>query len=471
MDLKEKIRQLPDSPGVYMMKDDKGLILYVGKAGNIRKRVSTYFYLNRKPNQRLEALVGKINDISYIPTVTEAEALIYENSLIKKLSPKYNVALKDGKTYPQLKLTINEKFPRLFITRQRKKDGAAYYGPYADARLLREAIKILRQIFPLRSCSTLPKRICLEYHIKQCLGPCTGKIDEKSYAEIVSELKLFLEGKREKLLERLSERMREAAKREDFEGASRIKHRLEALASIREKTVRYNPLDEASELKNIADIKGPLDTIEAFDVSNIMGEEAVGSVISFYKGRPRKSEYRRFRIKAVSGIDDYAMMSELIKRRYGRLLKEKGNLPDLVVVDGGKGHLSVVMGELEKLGLSSLPAIGIAKEFEHVYLKGRTAPIILPEGSKALHLLERIRDEAHRFAISYHKKLLSRKIRVSELDAIPGIGRKRKKALMNRFGSVDDVHKADISEISKTEGMNEKTARNIVEYFKKQRLN
>lgn len=480
MDLKEKIKQLPDSPGVYMMKDDNGFILYIGKAGNIRKRVSSYFYPNRKLNQRLEAMVGKVNDISYISTFTEAEALIYENSLIKKLSPKYNVALKDGKTYPQLKLTLNEKFPRLFITRQRKKDGAAYFGPYADARLLRDAVKILRQVFPLRSCTKLAKRLCLEYHIKQCLGPCVGKIDEKNYAEIVSELKLFLEGKREELLKRLSEKMRESAGREDFEEAARIKNRIEALASIREKTVRYNPLDETFELKNIVGVKGPLDTIEAFDVSNIMGEEAVGSVISFYKGRPKKCDYRRFRIKAVSGIDDYAMMRELVRRRYERLIKEKRGLPDLVVVDGGKGHLSVAIGELEKLGLMSLPAIGIAKparredgfgrsggEFEHVYLKGKADPVILPEGSKALHLLERIRDEAHRFALSYHKKLLSRKVRVSELDAISGIGPKRKKALMNRFGSIDDIRKAGIPEILKVKGMNEKAARNIVEYFKK----
>jgi excinuclease ABC subunit C len=410
MDLKEKIKALPGSPGVYIMKGADRQVLYVGKAGNLKKRVSSYFYPNRRLGERIEMLVGKVKDISYLPTATEAEALIYENGLIKKLSPKYNVALKDGKSYPLLKLTVNEKFPRLFTTRDRKNDGAVYYGPYSDARLLRQAVIILRQVFPLRTCGRMPKSTCLDYHIRQCLGPCVGEIDEACYGQIVSELKLFLEGRKDELVHMLAARMREESSKENFEEASRLKSRIEALGSIRDKAVKYGAGNEIEELRNILGMKSSLDVIEAFDVSNIMGSGAVGSMIYFYKGKPKKSEYRKFRIKTVAGVDDYAMMREIVRRRYTRLIAERVRLPNLVLIDGGKGHLSAALEELEKLGLTKLPVIGIAKEFEHIFLKGRKDTIVLPKESKALHLLERVRDEAHRFAISYHKRLRSKKM-------------------------------------------------------------
>ena len=410
MDYKEKVKALPDSAGVYIMKGDNDEVLYVGKAADLRKRVSSYFRPNTRRVDRIVMMVERVKDITYIPTSTEAEALIYENSLIKQLSPKYNVALRDDKSYPMLKLTMNERFPRLFVTRQKKADGAAYYGPYSDAKLLRQALIVLKQIFPLRSCGKLPKSLCLNYHIKQCLGPCAGKINDNKYMEVVAELKLFLEGKREELLKLLSLRMAEAARKEDFEEAGLMKNRIEALSSIKEKAVNYHPAGELEELRSFLDIEGPLDVIEAFDVSNIMGESAVGSMICFYKGRPKKNEYRKFRIKTVSRIDDYSMMRELVRRRYSRLLEEKKNMPDLILIDGGKGHLSVALDELGKLGLANIPAIGIAKEFEHIYKKDSDKPMTLPKESKALHLLERIRDEAHRFAIQYHRKLMSKRI-------------------------------------------------------------
>ena len=469
MDIKEKIGNLPGSPGVYIMKDEAGQALYVGKAINLRKRVSSYFRPSHRLSGRTESLVRKVKDIEYIPTSTSAEALIYENSLIKQLSPRYNVALKDGKTYPLLKLTANERFARLVITRTKKDDGAVYYGPYADAKLLRQALSILKVLFPLRTCKRMPKRLCLEYHIKQCLGPCEGKVDEAGYRDMVHELKLFLEGKRAELLAFLSAKMAEAARGENFEEAANLRNRIEALGAIKEKRVTYNVLNALDELKNMLGIdKKSLDRIEAFDVSNIMGKDSVGSMVYFYKGRPRKTEYRHYRIKTVSQIDDYAMMRELIKRRYSRLLEEKAKMPDLILIDGGKAHLSTAVDELKKLGLPEIPAIGIAKEFEHIYVKDRQGPILLPRESKALHLLMKIRDEAHRFAISYHKKLLSKKVHVSKLDDIEGIGRTRKLALLSHFGSIDRIITAGLKDLMKVKGIDERSAQNIIRHFKRQ---
>ncbi|MDO8525344.1 MAG: excinuclease ABC subunit UvrC [Candidatus Omnitrophota bacterium] len=427
MDIKEKVRALPISPGVYIMKGADSRVLYVGKAGNLRKRVAGYFYPRRKANnERIERLIRGIKDIEYLATSTEAEALIYENSLIKQLSPKYNIALRDDKSYPMLKLTVKEKFPRLFITRSRTDDGALYYGPYANAKLLRKAVIILRQIFPLRSCRKIPnlsakardsalsmiegpKSPCLDYHIKQCPAPCAGEIDELKYGEIISELKLFLEGRKDELLNILSAKMTAASRKEDFEKAAELRGRIEALSTIRKDSISYKPSGEIDELRRILRIERRPDIIEAFDVSNTMGKEAVGSMVYFYKGKPKKSEYRKFRISTVPVIDDYAMMREIVGRRYARMKEGRKALPDLILIDGGKGHLSAAIGELEKMSLSNIPVISIAKEFEHIYLKGEKEPLILPKESKALHLLKRIRDEAHRFAISYHRNLRSKK--------------------------------------------------------------
>ncbi len=467
MDIKEKVRSLPASPGVYLMKDSSGTVLYVGKAINLRKRVASYFYSSRIKSDRIGAMAGQVVDIEFIPTATEAEALIYENSMIKQLDPKYNVALKDDKGYPRLKLTVNEKFPRILITRKKVDDGALYYGPYTSAKLLSQALIMLRQRFPLRRCVKLPKKVCLDYHIGQCTGPCEGKIDEAAYAEMVSELKLFLEGNRKGLIDHLSKRMTEASEREDFEEAGRLKSRIEALSSMTDRSVSYIPKDEVDELKAFLGIKSPVDTIEAFDVSNIMGEAAVGSMVCFYKGKPRKSAYRKFKINSVAGVDDYSMMREIVSRRYKRLTEEKKKMPDLILIDGGKGHLAAASEELIKLNLGDIPVIGLAKEFEHIYTKSRKEPVILPRDSKSLHLLARIRDEAHRFAIGYHKALRSKVVKVSELDDIMGIGPKRKALLMKHFGSVEEMKKAGAEKLRGIKGVDEKTAKRIIEYFKK----
>lgn len=466
MDIGQKIKALPEAPGVYIMKDAAGGVLYVGKAINLKKRVSSYF---RKPSalqDRIRVMVGKVADISYLPAGTEAEALIYENSLIKQLSPRYNVALRDDKSYPRLKLTVNEEYPRIFITRKKLEDGAVYYGPFTGAALLKEALLMLRRIFPLRTCDRMPKSVCLNYHIHQCPGPCDGRIDKDRYMDTVAELKLFLDGDRAGLMKHLTTRMARAAGRENFEEAARLKARIDALGSMSESSVTYRPREELEELKSMLGINGRLETIEAFDVSNIMGQEAVGSMVNFYKGRPRKSEYRKFRINKVEGVDDYSMMREIVSRRYARLLEEKMDLPDLILIDGGKGHLAAALSELEKLGIADIPTIGLAKEFEYVYLKERREPIILPKDSKALHLLERIRDEAHRFAITFHKSLRSKKVERSELDEVPGIGPKKKRLLIRRFGSVDNIMRASVGEVAGIRGISAKDAENIISHFR-----
>ena len=343
MGLKETIKNLPQTPGVYMMKDALGEILYVGKADNLKKRVSSYFQASRRHPDRIESLVSKIADVSHLPTATSAEALLYENGLIKQLSPKYNVALRDDKSYPMLKLTIKEKFPRLMITREKKEDGAVYYGPYTSAKLLKEALKVLQGLFPLRTCNKMPERRCLEFDIGQCLGPCEGSVAEERYGAIVKELRLFLEGRHSELLKLLTERMKELSKDEKFEEAVECRNRLEALSSVNTDRVKYGPANELGELKSVLGIKGGLEVIEAFDISNIMGDESVGSLVCFRKGKPDKNEYRKFKIKTVSGMDDYSMMREIVRRRYRRSLEEKKELPDLIVIDGGRGHLSVAM--------------------------------------------------------------------------------------------------------------------------------
>lgn len=467
MDIREKVKSLPTSPGVYIMKDAAGRILYIGKAKSLRKRVVTYFAPAHRLAERIASMVAQVAEVTHIPTATEAEALIYENSLIKQFSPKYNVALKDGKSYPFLKLTVDEPFPRLFVTRSRKADGARYYGPYTDVALLRQAVAILQHLFPLRRCRSMGGRVCLDYHIKQCLGPCTGAIDRAQYGQIVRELELFLEGKTGELLRSVTERMQRAAAAERYEEAARLRDRLVALGSLGGSTIRYTAADELAELAAILGLKHLPKTIEAFDVSNIMGTNAVGSMISFSGGRPRKSAYRLFKVKGVRGIDDYAMIREIVSRRYRRALAQRERLPDLILIDGGKAHLNVALDELEKLGITEVPVIGLAKEFERIYVRDKDEPLILPKASKALHLLERVRDEAHRFAISFHKRLMSRAITHSELDDVPGIGPKRRWALMKRFGTVDRIRHASREELCTVEGIYEKQAQRIVDHLRK----
>jgi excinuclease ABC subunit C len=465
MEIKRQVKELPTSCGVYIMKDAQGSVLYVGKAGNIKKRVSQYFYNKHIPSARTKLLLTKVTAIEHIPTTCEAEALILESSLIKRLKPKYNVALKDDKSYPYLKLTLDEEHPRLFITRRIKHDGSRYFGPYTNVRLLRQALAMIRHIFPLRTCTKLPKHVCLNYHLKQCLGPCEGKATQRTYDEAVRELTFFLEGKKDLLLKTLTKKMASCAAAMKFEEAAQARNRIEALGAAVTGKVVFTYKDMLEDLRRLLHLKSVPMRIEAFDVSNLYGDKAVGSMIAFYNMEFDKSAYRKFKIRTVQGIDDYKMMQEIVSRRYRRLLDEHLPLPDLVIIDGGKGHLSVAKRELDDLDLRQIPVIGIAKEFEHIYLIHQKDPIRLPRNSGVLHLIQRIRDEAHRFAISYHRRLRKGESSSSALDGITGIGVTRKKDLMRYFGDVAKIRKASTEDLLAVKSMNAKAAEAVVRYF------
>ena len=410
MDIKDKIKNIPHLPGVYLMKNKDGGVLYVGKAKDLSKRVASYFQENRPKTARQMHLMENVKSLDYILTASEEEALIYEASLIKEKKPKYNVEMKDDKSFPYLKLTLNEKFPRIFISRKRIDDDSKYFGPYTRVKLLRSALSLMKSIFPLRTCPNIPEQVCLSYHIGQCLGPCVGKIDEKEYQEIVQQLVLFLEGRKTELLDELTKKMKEFSKAEKFEEAALIRNRISALSEVPGKKMRdYSGWgDVALKLKKILRLPRLPFRVEAFDVSNIQGKSATGSMVYFYNGRPDKSNYRKFRIKEVKDIDDYAMIKEIVRRRYKRLKEEGDSFPDLIIIDGGKGHLKAGYEELVRLNLKRIPIVSIAKQEESIYTLNSNAPLDINKDSEILHFIQHIRDEAHRFALKYHHGLMGR---------------------------------------------------------------
>lgn len=423
MDIKEKLRDIPDQPGVYIFKDGDGKVLYVGKASSLRNRVRSYFRRSSGQSPRISAMVPRIRDIDWITTATEVEALLYESNLIKEYQPKYNVDLRDSKTYPLIKITMSEDFPRVIVARGRKSDGSLYFGPYTDAALLREAIKSIRRIFPFCTCRPLPKKACVYHDMGLCPAPSEGKISREDYLESIKGIILFIEGKKGELIKGLSERMKRLAGERKFEEAARVRDQIEALSEIITKRMIRGSAIQLSEFRSALGLKEDPRIIEAFDISNIKGEEACGSMVTFMDGRPDKSKYRMFRIKQVEGQDDYAMMREIVRRRYTGSLKNKHPVPDLIIIDGGRGHLSSAANEIRAAGLKDVPIIGIAKVFEHIYTLDRDLPIALPPSSKALQLIQRIRDESHRFAIRYHH-ILRRKALVG--------GKKTKKSFRRK---------------------------------------
>ena len=462
-----KLKKLSTSSGVYKFLDKKRKIIYVGKAKNLKKRVSTYFQKGRVRDNRLERLISEIYDVDIIETSSEAEALIFEAGLIKDYSPKFNIDLKDDKSYPYLKLTMNKEFPRLFITRRRVDDGATYYGPYANATLLKDAVAFIKKVFPLRNCKKFKKKVCLEYHIEQCLGPCENKISKKEYNNIVSNLKKFLEGKKENVIDRLQNEMKQYSSKKEYEKAIIIKQRIEALTSIRKfyNGTQKPMFGELDELQHVMGMKDMPIHIECFDVSNISGQDAVGSMVKFVGGKPKKTGYKKFKIKTKNSPDDYTMMREVVRRRYTRLVKEKKKLPDMILIDGGIGHLFSVKDELNKLGLRDMAVAAIAKEYNHLYVYPNKTPIRLSPGSRVLNLIQRIRDEAHRFAIFYHRNIRSKSSFLGTLREIKGIGLKKEKMLINRFGSIEAIGKADIKKLIGA-GIDKKTAMDIIGAFK-----
>src|SRR6056297_1603735 len=599
--IEEQISQIPDQPGVYLMKDSSGDIIYVGKARSLKKRVRSYF---RKGNQSYKTtiMVDHIKDFDYIVTDTEMESYILEANLIKKYQPKFNIRLKDDKTYPFIKVTTYEDFPRIKKTRVIKNDGSKYFGPFADVNAIYKTINILKDLFKLRSCNydfsveNQLKRPCLNYYIDKCTAPCVGKISKEDYNKLIDQVIMFLSGRQKDLITKIEDEMKKAAKEQNFERAARYRDAIKAVKEIsrQQKVMSEDNLDRDiiaitedgsycvqlllvkngkligqehfilegtrgederevmssflqqyyeqapqlpdeilinTEINNreiLADrlkqLKGKqvkmkipqkgnkkrliemalknakqnlkkesikkkyeekrtvkavekladyleLDElpshIEGFDISNIQGTDPVASLVVFKNGRPSKSDYRRFKIRQKEGPDDFAMMKEVVHRRYRRLLEEDRKLPDLILIDGGKGQLNAALTVLEELGLADMQIIGLAKREEEVFVPNREKPIIIPKNSAALHLLQRVRDEAHRFAVNYHRKLRSRRITHSMLERIPGIGPKKKKALLQHFGSLAKIRLADRSELKEVEGISDKLAEVISDYLEK----
>ncbi|RJO65105.1 MAG: excinuclease ABC subunit UvrC [Candidatus Omnitrophota bacterium] len=408
-ELKDKISSLPESCGVYLFKDARGHIVYVGKAKSIKKRVQSYF--NRFLSSKTQSLVAKIADIEYKTTTSESQAQLLEALLIKDFQPYYNISLKDDKSFPLIRIT-NEQFPLVSICRsksRKKGDAAFYFGPFTSAKLLRQALKVIRRIFGFRSCKKMPKQPCLYYRVKLCPAPCVGKISPSQYQEVIKGIKMFLESRYEALLGVFLGKMHNAVTQACFEEAAKIRDQISALSIIGQSATQAGTHEEIEDLKNLLGFRKVPLCIEAFDISNISGKEACGSMVYFYKGVADKNNYRRFRIKGVEGIDDYAMIREVVQRRYSRLIREGAALPDLIIIDGGKSHLAVAKKEVRGLGLH-IPLISIAKDREHIYREGKKAPLKLNSDTPGLNLIRRIRDEAHRFAVAYHHILRRKKI-------------------------------------------------------------
>lgn len=406
--IQTKLKNLPDSPGVYIFKDKLGKIIYIGKAKSLKKRVASYF--GRPQNEKNQAMVNKIADLEYLTTFTDTQAQILEASLVKEKQPQYNIDLKDDKSFPLIKISPDE-FPIISIARRRKpllNDFSLYFGPYPNTQALRQAYKIIRRVFGFRSCKKIPDKACLYYRLKLCPAPCIGKVSPREYAGIIKNIIMFLGSKYEELITELSRKMKALAEEKQFEEAAKIRDQINALSAIRQNRDYAAGFDELEDLKNLLNLEKLPERIEAFDISNISGKLATGSMVSFFRGTPDKNNYRRFRIKTVEQANDYKMIAEIVNRRYRRLKEENLAFPDLILIDGGKGHLAVAKDELKELRIE-VPMASIAKDRENIYLAGRESPVHLKLDTPALNLIRRIRDEAHRFAVSYHHLLRRKK--------------------------------------------------------------
>ena len=589
----------PKTPGVYIMKDEKYKILYVGKSINLNARLASYFSREQKHDSKTVALLQKVEGLEYILTDTEQEAILLECQLIKKHKPWYNVRLKDDKNYPYIKIDISEPYPLVYITRKIINDGAAYYGPYANAASVRKTLNLLKRLFPYRSCTKKitgkDEKPCLDFHINRCIAPCTGAASNLEYAQVIDQVKMFLDGKREKVLLALSNNMVAAASTLEFEKAAKLRDQIHAITQLNEEqkilhsssndidfisiassereswaevffvrngnitgrngyAVDGTYLTEKSEIikafieqyysasdkapKNIMieespDTKRELEIwlsekfsksikigvpqkgtrkkimdlvaknasrglddltislinlnrehstlkdlqenlelprlpnrIECYDISNISGTNPVGSMVVFNRGKAVKSEYRKFAIKSVDQIDDYMMMKEVLFRRFSsyKASKERGTsskwgqCPDLVLIDGGKGHLAVAVEVMLELGINEIPLSSLAKQNEEIFTPQIKGPIILPRSSEALYLVQRIRDEAHRFAITFHRNKRSKSMISSRLDSIVGVGPKKKKELIDKFGSLKGISQADIIDLTSVPGITKELA-------------
>ncbi len=592
-DLKEAVRQLPDSPGVYLFLDKEGGVIYVGKAKSLHKRVASYF--SGKAEGKTRVLVQRIASVDHILTANEADALLLENNLIKKYQPRYNILLKDDKSYPWIVIR-KEPFPRVFLTRQVVQDGSEYFGPYTSARMVRTLLDLIRQLYPLRTCSlNLSEkniqagkyRVCLEYHLGKCKAPCVGKQSEKEYMEDISAVRMILRGNIGEVIRHLRMLMKSYADRFEFEKAQTVKEKIEILEKYQSRSVVVNPrirdvdvfsiidredvavvnfmkvingalvhshtvevkkvLGERKEeilplvvsemrqrfgsratetlvpFRPAGDVPGTrwhvpqrgdrkkllemsernaryyflerekrreqfrkrhsaeerleqlqkdlhLDSlprhIECFDNSNLQGTSAVSACVVFRDGRPSKKEYRHYNVRTVEGPDDYATMREVVMRRYRRLLEEEAELPQLVVIDGGKGQLNAARDSLRELGLDQkIAVIGIAKRLEEIYFPDDPVPLYLDKTSESLRIIQHLRDEAHRFGITFHRKKRTKQMIDTELVHVPGIGIRSAEKLLRTFGSVSELRRLTKEEIAKVIGPAK--AQLIVQYFEK----
>jgi excinuclease ABC subunit C len=602
--VRRKLESLPASPGIYQFKDKQGSLLYIGKAQSIRNRVRQYFQNRPSGSPRLDVMISKIHDLEIILTDSDVEALILEANLVKQYSPRYNVRLKDDKSFPYIVVT-KEPYPRVFVTRRIKRDGSKYFGPYTDVKTMRYALKTIRDVFRIRSCNYYiddefirqkKARICLDYHIKKCDGPCEGLVSQKTYNRMIEQVGELLKGRTKKLQNHFEEEMQRLAEELRYEEAAEYRDKIKALqvysehqkvegtedierdvfvvaakdddacgvvfkiregkiigrqhfyfdnvegkpeSEILEKLIEtfylgdvYIPaeimvsagienaamlrqwLNERSEhdvalmqargeideklirmfrlnakflldelmiqrkkrgeyvpksvtsLQNDLRLPAPPLRIECFDISNIQGADIVASMVCFESAKPKKSEYRKYRITGLDHPDDFASMKQAVYRRYKRLLEEQAKRPDLLVIDGGKGQLSSALESLRSLNITDIPVIGLAKRLEEIYIPGVSDPQTLPKGSPSLRLLQRIRNEAHRFAVTYHRQVRGKRAMQSELDLVEGIGKKRSKLLLEVFGSVQGIRHASEEQLAEVVG--EKLAEKIRLWFHEQ---
>ncbi|MBU6300580.1 MAG: excinuclease ABC subunit UvrC [Verrucomicrobia bacterium] len=525
---KAKLRDVPHLPGVYLMKDRFGSVIYVGKAKSLRKRLSSYFSPSRSrmADVKTRALIKSIWDFDYHVVRNEPESLLLEGKLIKDYRPKYNISFRDDKRFLLIKVHLDDPCPRFHFSRVRKEDGARYFGPFAHSGALRSAISWMNRQFGLRTCrAPLPGepeyRHCNADIIRNCSAPCIGRVSPAEYRARVERACDFLSGKSGELLDQLETEMREAAAALDFERAAALR---DVLADLRQTMTparqfrrgrgvpragaNIDPEADLTELREILQLSRAPVVMECFDISNISDTHCVASMVRFRNGMPDPANYRRYRIKTVTGQDDFASMAEVVRRRYARILleaREQGGgpledtqlgpleamrrleqevearqargvdaggkrktfvrLPDLVIVDGGKGQLSSACRELQRLGLHDLPIIGLAKKREEIFRPGETDPLVLNHDQGALKMLQRIRDEAHRWANGYNELLMKRRITESVLDDCPGVSARRKAALLQHFGSVAKLRKAPVEEIAAVEGIGRALAEGIVRFL------
>lgn len=475
---------IPARPGVYVYRDRFGTVIYVGKASNLRRRMSHYFQPSqaRRADPKLRSLIHSIDRWEIFPVKSEDEALILESRFIKEYAPHYNILLRDDKRYPMLKIDRNERFPRVRLTRIRKKDSCLYFGPFPHGSAMRRLAEYLTRRFGLRSCKAESPgeeefRHCLAGTVRDCCRPCVGGVTEEEYRERVDRVVAVLNGEIREVAEELRKKMAKAAAEKAFEKAAAFRDILGNLQSlVRTRSFEHAELPNEAGMEAVADLQKALrlpnvpHVIVGFDISNLGTTFAVASLVCFREGRPDKASYRRFRIKTVEGQNDFAMMNEVVKRYFSRLLREQRPLPDLLMVDGGKGQLHLALDALISIDCPPFPVVGLAKRNEEIFLPGRSEPVVLDRNRPALKVLQALRDEAHRFAVSYNRQLRLKRIAESLLDEIPGLGEVRRNALLKAFGSVAMIRKASPREIAdRVSGIGPEFAETIHEFLRTHR--